>query len=299
MDALSATSRSGIFRGKTGGRLKSVHSTLAKASGVPRDFRHTMNNSGLSEAQVGEILSGEAFLRERLHPRRRDFNFLCFTDLLGVIRPFADSVPKGGSVYDYGCGGAPYETLFAHCLEYVRADLVPGPKVQKRLRPDGLTEEPDGTYDAVLSTQVLEHVPDPLAYLRETLRILRPGGEALITTHGMFEEHGCRYDFHRWTIIGLERVVRQAGFEVVEMRKLTTQVRGAVQMVHYLVETLRLPGPRTPVWYLLDLARRIHRRAVRPVLNWAVDQFEGQGIVPGDGSAAVYVGISARVRRPR
>ena len=258
-----------------------------------------MNNSGLSEAQVGEILSGEAFLRERLHPRRRDFNFLCFTDLLGVIRPFAESVPKGGRVYDYGCGGAPYEALFAHCAEYVRADLVPGPRVQKRLRPDGLTEEHDGIYDAVLSTQVLEHVPDPLAYLRETLRILRPGGEALITTHGMFEEHGCPYDFHRWTIIGLERVARQAGFEVVELRKLTTQVRGAVQMVHYLMETLRLPGPRTPVWYVLDLARRIHRRAVRPVLNWAVDQFEGQGIVPGDGPAAVYVGISARLRRPR
>lgn len=257
-----------------------------------------MNNSGLTDVQVGQVLSGEGFLRERLQPRCGDPNFLCLSDILAVIRPFAAAVPAGGRVFDYGCGGAPYETLFAHCSTYVRADLVPGPRVQKRLREDGMTDEPDRSYDAVLSTQVLEHVPDPLAYLREVLRILRPGGEALLTTHGMFEEHGCPYDFHRWTVIGLERVARQAGFEILESRKLTTQVRGAVQLVHYLMETLRLPGPRTPSWYLLDLLRRIHRRGLRGPLNWIADRFEGQGVAAGDAPASIYVGISVRLRRP-
>ena len=257
-----------------------------------------MNNSGLTPQQVGEVLSGEDYLRQRLLPRRRDPHFLAFADLLGVVQPFASALPASAKVFDYGCGGAPYEVLFAHCAEYVRADLVPGPKVQRRLRADGMSDEPDNHYDGVLSTQVLEHVPDPLAYLREVRRVLRPGGMALITTHGMFEEHGCPHDYHRWTIIGLERLARQANLDIVDTRKLTTQIRGAVQLVHYLVETLRLPGKRTPLWYALDLTRRIHRRTGRPVLNWVADRFNGQGVVPGDAPASVYVGISALLRKP-
>jgi ubiquinone/menaquinone biosynthesis C-methylase UbiE len=38
---------------------------------------------------------------------------------------------------------------------------------------------PDSTYDLVLCTQVMEHVPDPLGVLREFHRVLKPGGQAL------------------------------------------------------------------------------------------------------------------------
>ena len=40
----------------------------------------------------------------------------------------------------------------------------------------------DGSLDAVLSTMVLEHVPDERAYLSEIRRVLRPGGRAYVTT---------------------------------------------------------------------------------------------------------------------
>ncbi|MBN8248339.1 MAG: hypothetical protein J0L84_12970, partial [Verrucomicrobia bacterium] len=66
-----------------------------------------MNNSGLTDTQVGQVLSGEQFLRERLQPRCGDPNFLCLSDLLGVIRPFAAAVPAGGRVFYYGCGRPP------------------------------------------------------------------------------------------------------------------------------------------------------------------------------------------------
>jgi len=246
---------------------------------------------------LGAILAGDEYLRERLAPRLRDFNYLAFTDLLAVVRPFAAAIRPGGEVFDYGCGGAPYETLFAHCGRYVRADIVPGPKVQVRLRDDGLTNEPDASYDAILSSQVLEHVPDALAYLRECRRILRPGGEVLVTTHGLFEEHGCPHDFRRWTIIGLEHEMREVGLEVVASHKLTTQVRGAVQLNHYFAETLRKPGGGL-VWALLDGVRRLHRRVFRPLANWLAGRFTGQGVVAGTDPAQVYVGIAVRARRP-
>lgn len=34
----------------------------------------------------------------------------------------------------------------------------------------------DGTYDLVLCSQVLEHIPEPLLVLKEIRRVLKPGG---------------------------------------------------------------------------------------------------------------------------
>jgi ubiquinone/menaquinone biosynthesis C-methylase UbiE len=61
---------------------------------------------------------------------------------------------------------------------------------------------PDGTFDVVLLHEVLEHVTNDLATLREVRRVLRPGGRAVIfcpnrlypfETHGVFL--GKRYVF--------------------------------------------------------------------------------------------------------
>jgi SAM-dependent methyltransferase len=40
---------------------------------------------------------------------------------------------------------------------------------------------PDSTFDAALCTEVLEHVPDPIAVVRELARILKPGGRLLLS----------------------------------------------------------------------------------------------------------------------
>ncbi|MBK8974846.1 MAG: class I SAM-dependent methyltransferase [Planctomycetes bacterium] len=49
------------------------------------------------------------------------------------------------------------------------------------LRMDGTRLEfPDASFDVVLSANVLEHVGDPEAYLREMMRVLRKGGIAII-----------------------------------------------------------------------------------------------------------------------
>ena len=41
---------------------------------------------------------------------------------------------------------------------------------------------PDGAFDLVLSTQVIEHVPDPPSAARELARVLAPGGALVIST---------------------------------------------------------------------------------------------------------------------
>ena len=48
---------------------------------------------------------------------------------------------------------------------------------------------PDGSFEAVLSFDVLEHVPDFKSALREFYRVLAPGGQALISVPFTFDEH--------------------------------------------------------------------------------------------------------------
>ena len=47
---------------------------------------------------------------------------------------------------------------------------------------DAAPDIPDTALDAVISTMVMEHVPDEHAYLAEIQRMLRPGGRAYVTT---------------------------------------------------------------------------------------------------------------------
>jgi SAM-dependent methyltransferase len=195
-----------------------------------------------------------------------------------------------GRVFDYGCGAAPYRELFSHCAEYVGADVTPGPHVDRLLGAQGLTNELAESYDTVLSTQVLEHVEDPDAYLDECCRILRPGGQLILSTHGMVEEHGCPYDFHRWTSRGLENLAAKHGFEIMDSVKFTTEIRGIVQLSHQFVGHLRAPGCQL-LRYPLAAVRQFYNWIFLPLMNWGADRLSRQAIVPGSDPASLYVGV--------
>lgn len=253
------------------------------------------DSSANSEKRLGAVLHAGDYVRSRQQPGLGDPHYLGLVDLLAVVRPFATAVQ--GSLFDYGSGGAPYRSLFTGVNEYIRADITPGPNVDKLLPANGLTHEPDARYDAVLSTQVLEHVQDPAGYLLECFRILKPGGQLLVTTHGMFEEHGCPYDFHRWTARGLELAVAAAGFQVEPGLKLTGGVRGLVQLQHTLVGSLF--APEYPVWHrVLAVIRRLYGLVSVTPLNWLANRFPKHGVVPCDHWSQIYIGVAVRARKP-
>jgi SAM-dependent methyltransferase len=118
-------------------------------------------------------------------------------------------------VLDYGCADLPYRRFFPDDVEYVAADLPGNPQATLALNPDATVPLESGSIDAVLSTQVLEHVTDPALYLSECHRVLRPGGRLLLSTHGTFVYHPDPVDLWRWTCAGLQYEVRRAGLEVV------------------------------------------------------------------------------------
>jgi SAM-dependent methyltransferase len=123
---------------------------------------------------------------------------------------------QGYTLVDYGCGAMPYRPLFEpYVARYVGADFADNPAAEVRLRPDATVPMPDGMAHIVLSTQVLEHVTNPFAYLKECRRLLSPGGLLILTTHGIYKYHQDPEDLWRWTSPGLVNVLGQMGFRVV------------------------------------------------------------------------------------
>lgn len=139
-------------------------------------------------------------------------------------------LPSGARVVDFGCGAKPYRSAFGPDADYIGADLPGNEDADVEIR-DGVVDLPDASVDLVLSTQVLEHVPDPDAYLREAQRLLRPGGRLLLTTHGVMFYHPHPTDFWRWTTDGLTQIVSRAGLATQSI----THLLGAVPLGLWLV----------------------------------------------------------------
>jgi SAM-dependent methyltransferase len=159
----------------------------------------------------------------------------------------------------------PYRAFFPSGAEVVGADLPGNPHASVHLRPDGSVPVPDASFDAVLSTQVLEHVDDPALYLAECRRVLRPGGRLLLSTHGLMVWHPDPVDHWRWTCSGLRKAVQDAGLEVVHFEGIMGLAATGLQLVLDAVYW-RLPRLlRAPVALvfqsLIVLADRLEPRA--------------------------------------
>ena len=67
-------------------------------------------------------------------------------------------------------------------IDYARSHHARQNLKFERIEPDRELPFGDRRFDVVLSFQVIEHVEDVSAYLAEIMRVLRPGGEAVIIT---------------------------------------------------------------------------------------------------------------------
>lgn len=74
-------------------------------------------------------------------------------------------------------------------------------------------------YDIVVCTEMLEHSARPWLAVNNMWNVLRnPGGVLLLTTRGFgYGYHGYPYDYTRWSIEGITELVRDAGFEDIDV----------------------------------------------------------------------------------
>jgi SAM-dependent methyltransferase len=108
---------------------------------------------------------------------------------------------EGARLLDAGCGLGLYVARFGQICDEVHGVDIDADKVALaqeslaniRQAPAEELPYPDGTFDVVFSHEVLEHVHDDAAAVREAWRVLKPGGHLVIFVPNrlyLFETHG-------------------------------------------------------------------------------------------------------------
>jgi SAM-dependent methyltransferase len=117
-----------------------------------------------------------------------------------VERVIARADAAGGKVLDCGAGLRPVSRR-----NVVTTDIFPYPTTDVLAINERLPFK-EGSFDAVLSLHVLEHVADPFLCARELYRVLKPGGTLFAVTPMIVPEHGFPHHFFNPTREGLPRL---------------------------------------------------------------------------------------------
>lgn len=133
-----------------------------------------------------------------------------------AVETLAASLPAQARVLDAGAGEGRYASYFPR-QRYTGIDLAVGDAQWNYAGLDALADLArlplaDETFDAALNIVTLEHVPDPLAVLREIARVLRPSGTLLLVAPQQWEVHQAPHDYYRYTRYGLAWLLERAGF---------------------------------------------------------------------------------------
>ena len=177
----------------------------------------------------------------------------CFVDLqlLTIYRFLRGHLTTcKGRVLDVGAGEAPWRELLSEA-EYVGVDVEVAGEFGMRHKADityydgNTLPFADASFDHVLCTEVLEHVPEPRRFLVELHRVLRRGGSLVLTVPWSARLHHVPHDYTRFTRFGLNLVLESAGFSGVAIEERGNDV--AVIANKLIVVTFRLLLPR--VWY--------------------------------------------------
>lgn len=174
------------------------------------------------DAQVDSVVTAHNAMRrlERYHE-----SFSDRTDRIGshLTTLLAGAGVRSGRVLEIGGRENPHGARLTG-FEYLNLDLTEtGPGV---IQGD-ITDCPEiesGSFDAVISVDVFEHIREPWKAAPEIVRLLRPGGFTYHSTLFSWRYHPCPVDYWRYTpealrflFSGLECMA--ADFDAVERRR--------------------------------------------------------------------------------
>jgi SAM-dependent methyltransferase len=185
---------------------------------------------------------------------------------------FIERHASNNRTLDIGAQNGPYAAYFPH---RVALDVQRGIGVQVIGDAQALGIR-EASFDVVLCTEVLEHLPEPQRAIDEIFRVLVPGGQLLLTTRFLFPIHDAPHDYFRFTKYGLRHLLRR--FEISELEEETD----AVGTVAVLLQRLGMQ------------AQTLHRTPLRGI--WLV---AAQAVRPFSFLITQEYGDSRRLRQER
>lgn len=145
------------------------------------------------------------------------------------------ALPAGSRILDVGAGELKNRQHCGH-LNYVSQDFCQYKGQQEGARDEGLQckswdtsridlvsdiasiPSPDASFDAILCSEVLEHVPEPTHALDEFARLLNPGGKLILTAPFASLVHMAPYHYcSGFSRYWYEHHLALRGFKIVEL----------------------------------------------------------------------------------
>jgi len=168
----------------------------------------------------------------------------------------ASSLKQGSRVLDAGAGETQYRKLFSHC-DYKTQDFA-----QYEGSSSGILKEiwnygqldyicditsipvPDCFFDAVLCTEVLEHVPKPIDTLGEFSRILAPNGRLFLSAPLSCGIHQQPFHYYGgYSPFFYKKFLKKFGFEIVEIKPIGGLMKHVGQELHRVGRILEERAP--------------------------------------------------------
>lgn len=140
-----------------------------------------------------------------------------------VARIYGAQLPlhARGRLLDLGCGQVPLYGVYRTLVHEVTCvDWSDGPHIDRCCDLAEPLPYADASFDTVILSDVLEHVPDPALVWREMARVLAPEGKVIMSVPFFYWVHAHPHDFYRYTNFALERFVRINGLSLVALQPL-------------------------------------------------------------------------------
>ena len=170
-----------------------------------------------------------------------------------------------GRMLDIGCGKMPYrEYILANSAvrEYIGLDIESARIYDENVRPDytwdgKIMPFEEASFDCAFATEVLEHCPDPEIVIKETQRVLKPGGIFFFTVPFLWNLHEVPNDEYRYTPFSLERHLTNSGFQNIDIHATGGWHASMAQMLGLWVKRAPLSNRmRRVLYFVIYLAYR-------------------------------------------
>lgn len=136
--------------------------------------------------------------------RKSNWKFLSFQ---------VGKLSEQAKILDVGAGHGDFADIFEH-RHYFSLDIVPYPEVDLVADLGEVNPFKDGSFDAVVLMNVLEHVFESRKLMKSIARIVAPYGCVIFTVPFLLKVHQAPFDFSRYTPYFIGKMAIESGFEV-------------------------------------------------------------------------------------